>query len=254
MEFGYFHPTFGSLMLFIICTGYIQKRIFGGSSASSAEFPYAGSLQKLVNGEWIHICGCTLYSTTKALTAAHCLDDDDPSVYRGVFGTVNIANNEGSVQISAVSSFTRHPSFSDSVGLSSDIAVLRLQTSLDTTSPNVGTFSLTSGSPNLTNTDCTVLGWGALSNGMFPDVLQKKTVTITSQMSCNDDWSVLGLTIGGDKLCATAEGFSERDSGGPLVCGVRLAGLASFGGSCAAKVLPNVFTNIASFFSWIQSQ
>ncbi|XP_071092659.1 chymotrypsin-like serine proteinase [Haliotis cracherodii] len=237
----------------VICTGYIQKRIIGGSSASSAEFPYAGSLQKLVNGEWIHICGCTLYSTTKALTAAHCLDDDDPSVYRGVFGTVDIANNEGSVQISAVSSFTRHPSFSDTFGLPSDIAVLRFQTSLDTSSPNVSAFTLTPGSP-LTNTECTVLGWGALSNGMFPDVLQKKTVTITSQMSCNDDWSLLDLTIGGDQLCATAEGFSERDSGGPLVCGGRFAGLASFGGSCTAKVLPNVFTNIASFYNWIQGQ
>ncbi|XP_046578541.1 chymotrypsin-like serine proteinase [Haliotis rubra] len=237
------------------CTAYKQKRIIGGSSATSAEFPYMGSLQEFIDGEWEHICGCMAYTTTKALTAAHCLDNASPSVYRLVFGTIDITNNEATAQISALTSFTKHPSFtSSSVGFSSDIAVLRLQTTLDTSSANVGTISLFSVPYDLTNTNCTVLGWGALSNGVLPDVLQSKNVTVTSQAACDEDWSVLGVTINSETLCATDEGFSERDSGGPLVCMEALAGLVSFGGTCAATVLPNVYTSISFFNSWIQGQ
>ncbi|XP_067665303.1 chymotrypsin-like serine proteinase [Haliotis asinina] len=236
------------------CAASRQKRIIGGSSASSAEFPFMGSLQELIDGEWEHICGCAAISTTKAVTAAHCLENPNAWEYRVVFGTIDITNNEATTQISLLTSFTKHPSFTSSVGFSSDIAVLRLQTSLDTSGANVGTASLSSGSPNFTNTDCTVLGWGALSNGMLPDVLQSKNVTVTSEQACDDAWSVRGVTINSDTLCATAEGFSERDSGGPLVCMGTLAGIVSFGGTCAATVLPNVYTSISFFFSWIQGQ
>lgn len=43
----------------------------------------------------------------------------------------------------------------------------------------------------------------------------------------------------------------QGDSGGPLVCGNYLAGIVSWGNSCALPGYPGIYTNVSYYNDWI---
>lgn len=97
------------------------EAIVGGQRAAPGEFPWQCSLT--VNGQ--HICGCSILSETKILTAAHCLQGIVQPPYnnlRVLTGNINI--NQGDSH--AVQKAVIHPNYKPSAAFlwDNDIAVI----------------------------------------------------------------------------------------------------------------------------------
>lgn len=52
----------------------VDNQIIGGQDASPGAWPWQLSQQRSSGGSWSHSCGASLLSSTKALSAAHCID------------------------------------------------------------------------------------------------------------------------------------------------------------------------------------
>ncbi|XP_049870593.1 transmembrane protease serine 12 [Pectinophora gossypiella] len=107
--------------------------------------------------------------------------------------------------------------------------------------------------------ECYATGWGReQTNGTLTDVLLEAEVPILPLQICRDRYS-LTLPLNEGHLCAGSTdgstGACVGDSGGPLQCrsGGRwlLKGLTSFGSGCARRGVPDVYTNVAHYVSWI---
>ncbi|CAH2085948.1 unnamed protein product [Euphydryas editha] len=107
--------------------------------------------------------------------------------------------------------------------------------------------------------ECYATGWGRQqTNGTLTDVLLEAEVPVLPLQLCRDRYS-LSLPLNDGHLCAGSTdgstGACVGDSGGPLQCrsGGRweLRGLTSFGSGCARIGVPDVYTNVAHYVSWI---
>ncbi|XP_037867750.1 plasma kallikrein [Bombyx mori] len=116
--------------------------------------------------------------------------------------------------------------------------------------------------------ECYTTGWGReQTNGSLTDVLLEAEVPILPLRVCRDRYA-LTLPLNDGHLCAGSTdgstGACVGDSGGPLQCrsggaggggraGGRweLRGLTSFGSGCARRGVPDVYTNVAHYVSWI---
>ncbi|XP_063827718.1 uncharacterized protein LOC135077051 [Ostrinia nubilalis] len=107
--------------------------------------------------------------------------------------------------------------------------------------------------------ECYATGWGReQTNGTLTDVLLEAEVPVLPLRICRDRYS-LTLPLNEGHLCAGSTdgstGACVGDSGGPLQCRSRgrweLRGLTSFGSGCARRGVPDVYTNVAHYVSWI---
>ncbi|XP_045515343.1 tissue-type plasminogen activator-like [Pieris brassicae] len=110
--------------------------------------------------------------------------------------------------------------------------------------------------------ECYTTGWGReQTNGTLTDVLLEAEVPILPLQQCRDKYS-LSMPLNDGHLCAGSTdgstGACVGDSGGPLQCrnggsGARweLRGLTSFGSGCAHRGVPDVYTNVEHYVSWI---
>ncbi|XP_071100833.1 chymotrypsin-like serine proteinase [Haliotis cracherodii] len=252
-----------ALLTILLCTlaatamAEISPRIAGGSNASPGEFPWQGSVQVRRDGSWFHSCGCVLYTATKVLTAAHCLYNS-ASDYRVIFGMHRVNIIDGTEQYSSVTSYTNHPQYDgNAAGFPNDIAVIRLETPMDTSSPAVSTITLASGSNDFAGSRCTISGWGVLPDGSTPDILQKVTMTTITNSDCASRWSgASGAAINSGHICIFESGKAScsRDSGGPMVCNGQLAGITSWGVAGCVGTHPSVYARVSHYHNWIQSQ
>ena len=94
------------------------------------------------------------------------------------------------------------------------------------------------------------------------DILQKVEVPVIPDEDCRTAYAKAGIIIREDMLCAGypegGKDACQADSGGPLV-GVQgetryLAGIVSWGISCARGEYPGVYTEVAYFIDWINSK
>ncbi|XP_034828697.1 chymotrypsin-like elastase family member 2A [Maniola hyperantus] len=107
--------------------------------------------------------------------------------------------------------------------------------------------------------ECYATGWGReQTNGTLTDVLLEAEVPVLPLQLCRDRYS-LTLPLNDGHLCAGSTdgstGACVGDSGGPLQCRTggrwELRGLTSFGSGCARMGVPDVYTNVAHYVSWI---
>ncbi|RGP69575.1 trypsin [Fusarium sporotrichioides] len=224
--------------------------IVGGTSASSGEFPFIVSITNN-GGPW---CGGTLINANTVLTASHCVQGRSASAFAIRAGS--LSRTSGGVT-SRVSSIRMHPSFSGST-LDSDVALLKLSTSI----PASGSISYgrlaTSGSDPATGAQLTVAGWGATSegSGSSPTNLLKVTVPVISRATCRSQYGTssitnnmfcAGYTQGGRDAC-------QGDSGGPIVDSSNtVVGVVSWGEGCARPNYAGVYARVGSLRSWIDS-
>jgi len=219
-----------------------QEDIVGGTTASAGEFPFIVSLQR--SGS--HFCGGTLLNANTILTAAHCAVGQTASSLSVRAGSNS--RTSGGV-VARVSSIKVNPGYVAST-YNGDIAIMKLSTSIPTSSTVSYATLPASGSDPAAGTTLTVAGWGTTSSGgqSLPVNLLKVDVPVISRSSCQSSYGTSAVTA--QMFCA---GFSQGgkdscqgDSGGPIVNKSTkvLLGAVSWGDGCAAANAPGVYANI----------
>ncbi|PVD31918.1 hypothetical protein C0Q70_07344 [Pomacea canaliculata] len=245
----------------------VDNLIVGGSAATYGDHPYMCSYQVLSGGTWHHICGCILYNTRSALTAAHCVGSYTTT--RVQLGSHVLSRTDTYQVERSVSKYTskcemvsQHPSYSGSAaGYPNDIAVLEW-TSPVTMNNYVRGATLDDGSASWAGQNCELIGWGRLTGGgSTADTLQKLTIGKITNSDCSSRWTgISGATINANHICfysGTGKSSCNGDSGGPAACfrnGSRvIVGVTSWGISTCNGSYPSVYTRISKYRSWITS-
>lgn len=229
---------------------YDTDRIVGGTDAGPHEFPWQASLRLFSSP----VCGATILNDRWVVTAAHCIR------YRYYFYKVLVGKNhldriESTEQSYSVSAIIVHPKF-DPETVDYDVALILLSRPVNFTKYTyLRPVCLPHSSENFTGLPCIATGWGyTRPDGSESDVLQKVNLPAWSQSSCRSTYKDIN-DITNRMMCAGyykgGRGPCKGDSGGPLQCPRSdgtwvLAGITSWGMTCAAPRRPGVFMRVST--------
>lgn len=231
-----------------------DDRIIGGAPTTIELHPHQVSLRQ----RNVHICGGSVITTTRVLTAAHCLEQGvQPSIYSIMAGSA-MRRGDANAQIRTISRLIIHAQYNDDTS-QNDIAVLHFVAPL-TFGPTVQAVRLPR--PNtlvpygrLAN----VTGWGLTRFGDNTSASQRLMLVskpLVTNAVCNAASSYNGR-ITPDMICA---GFPQGgrdacrgDSGGPLTVNGVQFGIVSWGIGCALPRFPGVYARVPFFYSWIRA-
>uniref|UniRef100_A0AAR2J0T0 Peptidase S1 domain-containing protein n=1 Tax=Pygocentrus nattereri TaxID=42514 RepID=A0AAR2J0T0_PYGNA len=245
-----------ALFLLPVCgVAPLNTKIVGGQDASPGSWPWQVSLQT----NDFHFCGGSLINSNWVLTAAHCFAR--LTVYLGDQSLSNQTSNPNVVSRS-VSQLIIHPNYSSSTH-DSDLALLKLSSSVTFTNYITPICLAAAGSKFFNGTLTWVTGWGNTADGVSlpsPKTLLEVQIPVVGNRKCNclygvgditDNMVCAGLLAGGKDSC-------QGDSGGPLVSkqsGVWVqAGIVSFGIGCAQPNYPGLYTRVSQYQDWINQQ
>jgi trypsin len=99
-----------------------------------------------------------------------------------------------------------------------------------------------------------VSGWGTVSSGGSPDLLQSVVVPVVSDADCDDAYGGIDADT---MICAGEAGMDscQGDSGGPIVCGEEgsevLCGVVSWGIGCGLNGYPGVYAEASNYIEWL---
>ncbi|PSN36619.1 hypothetical protein C0J52_10459 [Blattella germanica] len=214
------------------------------------------------------ICGAAVIDRGWAVTAAHCVNQDDcetcasdPKRFRLRAGSL-YRYKQGLVH--QIEKIVMHNKY-DPDTHDYDIAVLKVRPPF-TFSENVSALQLPPRKWRVqTGARVNVSGWGSTqatlrSRAFVPrnvrtsgsKVLRKVSVPVVDRGLCNEMFPKFTINM----LCA---GYFENggkdscqgDSGGPLVSRGRLVGIVSWGIGCGAPKYPGVYTRVSKLRDWI---
>ncbi|XP_023953996.2 venom protease [Bicyclus anynana] len=249
-------------------------RIVGGVDAKLGDLPWMALLGYSVRGaptNWL--CGGSLISARHVLTAAHCIHNQETSLYVVRLGELDLAReDEGAVPVDVlIKRNIKHEAYNHE-SFENDIGLIVLQNEVQFTDlirpiciPTDSRFR----SVDFVGWTPLVAGWGKLSaRGAKATHLQVLQLPVLTNEVCVQryaayeaqviDQRVLcaGYTSGGKDSCS-------GDSGGPLMQPIPVnltsvyyqLGVVSFGPrECALPGLPGIYTRITSFVPWLQRQ
>jgi len=242
--------------------------IIGGVDARIEDYPYQLSQQRVSSaGVWSHSCGASLLSSTRGLSAAHCVDGAAVRALRVIAGVTNRDDPNGFAV--NVASYTMHESYNDgSSSFANDIAILNFNSAIEVTGSNIQLLELPAdNSNNFAGQTCTITGWGRTdSSNALPQTLQKAEIGIITTTECSRLLApVNGATVTDNVIClydtANLVGSCNGDSGGPLTCNDQngiavVAGVTSWGIStgiarACSQDYPSVYTRTSAYLDWI---
>ncbi|KAJ0176086.1 hypothetical protein K1T71_008260 [Dendrolimus kikuchii] len=239
-----------------------SSRIVGGSITDISETPYQVGL--IIHLFWVFqsVCGGSLISNTRVITAAHCNNDGSGTIanyFNVILGSNTIFR--GGVRITT-SDVVMHPQWTPSI-VANDIAVLRINyvAYTDVIQP----IALPSGN-EINNL---FVGWTALASG-FGLTVDGGTIPTSQRLSSvelpvitnAECAAVYGPFVHASNICtsgAGGKGTCSGDSGGPLVVTSNnrriLIGVTSFGAAAGCSIgLPAAFARVTSYISWLLAQ
>ncbi|XP_012936004.2 trypsin alpha-3 [Aplysia californica] len=235
------------------------SRVVNGDNAERGSAPYIVSLQAVVANKSYHICGGSIISRTKILTAAHCL------VYWGRFPhqvgvgfrNLEVGANATGAAVIQVKSVEIHDEYHHdlSKGIPNDIAILELASPVPHSKWVQVIDMAKSDDGDFEDEECILHGWGRLSaGGVSPTILQNATFTGVSYNECRALFAAVSIQVRWSNFCAFNYPKSEctGDSGGPLVCRGKLVGVVSWGLSNCSGCFPGVYARVAAFEWWIR--
>ena len=217
----------------------------GGSVVTNIEdVPYQVSVR--LNDK--HHCGGVIISNNYVLTAAACVVSGSISQYTIRAGSL-IHNYGGTLH--QISQIIRHERFyinNQNIPVN-DIALIQVRTPFifDGTRDAVPLVK----QPSRAGSNARISGWGWV-NSTFPLQLRRANVQLIDTRVCNNKY---GGNVPEYQICAYTRGQDacQADAGGPLVVGLRLAGIISWGKGCALQDYPGVYTDVYSYRNWITS-
>lgn len=238
--------------------------IVGGVPAASGAWPWQVQLS-IATSQGTFLCGGSLIDAQWVLTAAHCISTASGTVSpSSVTVRAGSLNKSSGGTVASVSSIIKHYAY-EAATYDNDIALLRLTSALplSSTIKAVSPLSLSQeGQLAKTNTVGTVTGWGTTSpGGSTSSVLMQVQVLLLTPSDCVANSAYGSGSLSNNMICAGypsgGKDSCQGDSGGPLVVpngkgGHVLAGIVSWGNSCAVANYPGVYTRVANYQTWLQ--
>ena len=223
----------------------LEGGIVGGTETTIKRFPW----QVSVNSNGRHLCGGSILTANRILTAAHCttgMSITDLSIRAGS------TFSESGGQLIDVTRIVSHSGFNPNT-IENDISIL-WTAELDLSAHGISVIRYPDQGENVQiGALGQVSGWGVISvGGPASLALRYVSVLIISNMECNKDYKghisagmlCAGIPEGGKDSC-------QGDSGGPFVVNGTLVGVVSWGNGCGSSEYPGVYTRVASYSNWI---
>lgn len=235
-----------------------NSRIIGGDEAPRNQFPYqAGLLMSIPGSDNTGLCGGSLISTTRVLTAAHCVDIASSVLV--VLGAHMLRQDESTqVRINVPGSgLVWHPDY-DTRTLLNDVAMIKFPSAV-TFNDVIRPIALAEGTNTFANEDAVLSGWGRFgSTQATSPFLRFVNLQVITNLACRIRFPTI---IQDSTICANGEGNvggCNGDSGGPLSVQNNgqslLVGVTSFvSGVGCERGFPTGFARVSSFIPWIQS-
>ncbi|XP_069961108.1 trypsin-1 isoform X1 [Cherax quadricarinatus] len=226
--------------------------------AQPGQFPWLVSVQlsNFYDASY-HLCGGTLLAPDWVLTAAHCLDGENPAFLQVVAGELDMDVDEGTEQYIRVSHFIQHPQYTYwETPYENDLALVHLAEPV-----LVNDLVKVASLPSLTflpdtEGDCREAGWGVSNEGAPGSrILIFVDVPLMPRHQCQAAYPALGQK----DLCAGQGGAGScvGDNGGALMCvtanGDTLTALMSWREGCARPGKPAVYMDVGKYISWISN-
>lgn len=230
----------------------ITSRILGGEEAAIVDFPWQLSLQE----EGDHTCGASILSVNRALTAAHCYDDEIPLDEYSVTAGSHRKNRSSKNHI-GITRFILHPDFIHKTNRA-DIAILFLEHDL-IFSEYIQPIRLPAQNAIVTHgTRAVVAGWGRVGThkkAKRAKRLRFVELKVYDNENCNIYYEGDVLP---DMFCAGWENQTRDslrgDSGGALVVDNTQIGVVSWGKDCTEdNFYPGVYIRVSHYTNWIKS-
>jgi len=205
-------------------------------------------------------CTGVLIDSLHFITAAHCLEGDEPFV---AVGGVTNASERGQTLI--ITDFQIHPRY-DAKSLQNDIAIARLYYGVDQAAEwgkFIGKYPAIPQNDKKFRKDMRLFGWGDKQNGRsssvvtsVPQTEHKKEAKAAFDFINEATMLGAGFKYKTENLYA---GACYGDSGGPLIANEStsptLIGLVSYGSAKGCDVKkPTVYTRVAYYKNWIETR
>ncbi|XP_049884331.1 collagenase-like [Pectinophora gossypiella] len=262
---GYYHDVIGipeaaNIKAVEEAADFDGSRIVGGSAAALGAYPHLGGLViTLVNGA-TSVCGSSLLTNNRAVTAAHCWWDGRNQARQFVVVLGSIRLFTGGTRITTTN-VQMHGSWNPNT-IQNDVAIITL--SWVTYSNTVRNIALPSGTllnNNFAGWNAQAAGFGAQRDGAgigTGQTLHHTTLRVITNAECQRSF---GNSIIASTLCTDgSQGRSTcgGDSGGPLQVnsgGPVLIGITSFGSASGCqRGFPAAFARVTSFAAWIRAR
>lgn len=235
----------------------LDGRIVGGYEVDITRHPHQVSMRRksCETCAFTHTCGGSIYNENVIVTAAHCVNGRYAENFTIVAGT-SIRNGADGVMV-RVSKIIMHEDYNGAV-YTNDVALMILGSPLPLNGITIAPIALSSEVP-AHGSKSVITGWGTTtSGGVASNQLLAVDVPIVGNERCDDAYAVTygPGRITDSMLCAGVEGVGGKDacqgdSGGPLLVNGELAGIVSWGRSCALGDYPGVYANVPYLRDWI---
>ncbi|XP_059050312.1 uncharacterized protein LOC131845288 [Achroia grisella] len=237
------------------------SRIVGGSPAALGDHPHLGGLLITLQSGGTSVCGSSLLSNTRAVTAAHCWFDGRQNARQLTVVLGSLLLFSGGTRITS-SSVAVHASYNTN-NLNNDIAIINLNWVAYTNNIQPVNLPTTLANNNFAGSWAWAAGFGRTSdntgigNNQFLSHVQLQVITNAVCASTYGTSVVVSST-----LCvsgANGQSTCGGDSGGPLWLWNNnqrtLIGVVSFGSASGCQLgFPAGFARVTSFLSWIQAR
>ncbi|XP_063365791.1 serine protease 1-like [Cydia amplana] len=229
-------------------------RITGGAPARIGQYPFFGGILITMIDDSQSVCGSTLLSNTRAVTAAHCwrTDFSQAKLFTVIYDSIFLFSGGTRVSTSDVE---LHEDY-NATTIYNDIAIIK-HAWVDFNSA-IHSIPIAIGEDSYVGQWVQAIGFGRTSDSpIIPHdrFLSHVFVQVITNEECETTY---GPAVTNSTLCvATTGGRStcNGDSGGPLVLDNKLIGVTSFGhaGDCT-RSNPTGFTRVTCYAAWINDR